>query len=190
MQHKWPTYEVAPEDSVYALGVVSINYARFERTNVWVLAAVASMTELQASVVCARTNSADRVKLIETFAPQTEWPPEALASIKHYLKAMNILIQSRNALIHSNMIRGTDNRAAIYSTTKQGKTHLFQATLEEIRRVADDLDAYFYYGMHLANKIAFDAHFGAAQPGTMVFHEWPTEIPLPIHIDPGQRPKA
>jgi hypothetical protein len=62
--------------------------------------------------------------------------------------------------------------------------------LEEIRRVADDLDAYFYYGMHLANKIAFDAHFGAVQPGTMVFHDWPAEIRLPIHIDPGQRPKA
>jgi len=32
IMEKWPRYEVAPEDSVYAVGVVSINYARFERT--------------------------------------------------------------------------------------------------------------------------------------------------------------
>ena len=185
----WPNYEVAPSDSVYALGVVSINYARFERTNVWVLAAVANMSELQASIICARTNAVDKVKLIETFISHTQWPPEALKSIEHYLKAMDILIKNRNVLIHSNMIRGTDNRAAIYNTTRQGKTNLFQATLKEIRQVADDLDAYFYYGLNLANKIASDIHFATVQSGMLVFHHWPEPLPLPVHIDPRQRPK-
>jgi hypothetical protein len=183
----WPNYEVAPPESVYALGVVSINYARFERTHVWVLAAVASLSETQASIICARTNATDKVKLIETFIPHTAWPPEALSSIKHYLKAMDVLIKNRNVLIHSNMIRGADNKAAIYSTTRQGNTNLFQATLEEIRKVADDLDAYFYYGMNLANKIASDIHSAAVQPGMIVFHNWPGPLPLPIHIDPKQR---
>ena len=129
---RWPTYEVAPDDSVYALGVVSINYARFERTHVWMLAAVANMKEDQAAIITARART-----IIETFFERREWPPETAAAIKHYLKAMGVLTQSRNVLIHSNMVRGTENRTAIYSLSKQGRHNLFQATLEEIRAVAD-----------------------------------------------------
>src|SRR2546423_9968547 len=109
MQLKWPAYEVAPEDSVFALGVVSINYARFERTHVWMLAAVANMREDQATIIAARTNASERARLIETFFERREWPPETAAAIKHYLKAMDVLIQSRNVLIHSNMVRGTES---------------------------------------------------------------------------------
>src|ERR1044071_6718589 len=97
---RWPAYEVAPEDSVYALGVVSINYARFERTHVWMLAAVANMKEDQAAIIVARTNASERAKLIETFFNRHEWPAEAAAAIKHYLKAMGVLVQNRNVLIH------------------------------------------------------------------------------------------
>jgi hypothetical protein len=78
MTEKWPSYEVAPEESVYALGVVSINYARFERTHVWMTAAVANMKEAHAAVICARTNASDRARLIETYLGQSEWPQEAL----------------------------------------------------------------------------------------------------------------
>jgi hypothetical protein len=184
---KWPRYEVASEESVNAVGVVSINYARFERTHVWMLAAVANMPEEHAAIISGRTNASDRVKLIETFLNRAKWPDEALTAIKHYLKAMDVLIRSRNVLIHSNMIRGTENRTAIYSITRQGKTNLFQATVEEIRQVADDLNTYFYFGLHLANYIATEIHHMARQEGMMVFSQWPDLPPLPIHIDPNQR---
>ena len=101
----WPNYRVAPADSVHALGVVSINYARFELTHVWMLASVANMQERQAAVVSARTNPSDRVRLIETFMSHREWPDEASTAIKHYLKAMSILTTNRNLLVHSNMVR-------------------------------------------------------------------------------------
>jgi hypothetical protein len=189
MQLKWPTYEVAPEDSVYALGVVSINYARFERTHVWMLAAVANMKEDQAAIITARTNASERVKLIETFFERREWPPEVAAAIKHYLKAMGVLIQSRNVLIHSNMVRGTENRTAIYSLSRQGRHTLFQATLEEIRAVADDLEAYFNFGHFLANYIATEIHEMAREAGKLAISHIPPPPALPIHIDRNQRPK-
>jgi hypothetical protein len=66
MELAWPQYEVAPPDTVFALGVVSINYARFERSNVWMIAAVMS----------ARTNATDRVKLIEAYLLQRKWPAD------------------------------------------------------------------------------------------------------------------
>jgi hypothetical protein len=189
MMERWPAYEVAPEDTVYAVGVVSINYARFERTHVWMLAAVANMREHQAAVIIARTNASERVKLIETFMQRGKWPDKALAAIRHYLRAMDVLIKNRNVLIHSNIIRGTENRAAIYSMTRQGTTNLFQATLGEVRQVADDLNTYFYFGLHLANCIATEIHHMAREAGMMIFHEWPEHPPLPIAIDPNQRSK-
>jgi hypothetical protein len=187
---RWPTYEVAPEDSVYALGVVSINYARFERTHVWMLAAVANMREDQATIIAARTNASERGRLIETFFGRREWPPETAAAIKHYLKAMDVLIQSRNVLIHSNMVRGTESRTAIYSLSKQGRHNLFQATLEEIRAVADGLETYFNFGLGLANYIATEIHHMAREAGMLVVSTVPGLPALPVHIDPSQRPRC
>ena len=189
MTLRWPTYEVAPEDSVYALGVVSINYTRFERTHVWMLAAVANMTEDQAAIITARTNASERAKLIETFFDRREWQSETAAAIKHYIKAMAVLIQSRNVLIHSNMVRGTENRTAIYSLSKQGRHSLFQATLEEIRAVADGLEIYFNFGLGLANYIAAETHHIAREAGMLVVSQIPSLPPFPVHINPNQRPK-
>jgi hypothetical protein len=189
MTLRWPIYEVAPEDSVYALGVVSINYARFERTHVWMLAAVANMAEDQAAIITARTSSSERAKLIETFFDRREWPSETATAIRHYLRAMGVLIQSRNVLIHSNMVRGTENRTAIYSLSKKGRHSVFQATLEEIRAVADGLETYFNFGLSLANYIATEIHDMAREAGMFVVSQVPALPPLPVHIDPNQRQK-
>jgi hypothetical protein len=179
---RWPHYEVAPDESLHALGVVSINYARFERTNVWMLAAVANMSEMQAATLTPRVNPADRVKVIETFLSRASLPDHIVARVKHYLAAMRILIENRNLLIHSNMIRGMDNDPAIYSTSRNGDITMFQGSLNLIRRVADDLNAYFYFGLQVANMIATE-HLGAPrQAGMMVFHEWPELPPLPPRL--------
>jgi hypothetical protein len=188
-EHKWPHYEVAPEESVYALGVASINYARFERTHVWMLCAITNMPEEQAVVFSSRGNPADRVKVMEIFLKHREWPEDALAAIKHYLKAMEILILNRNILVHSNMIRGPNDQAAMYSTSKQGSNNMFQSTLAEIRQVADDLNTYFYFGFELANYIAVEVRQMARTAGVLVVKDLPILPPMPVHIDPRQRKK-
>jgi len=103
---------------------------------------------------------------------------------------MDILIKNRNILIHSNVIRGTNNKAAIYSLTRQGTTNMFQSTLEEIRQVADDLNSYFDFGLQLANVIAIEIHHVARAAGMVAFREWPKLPPMPLHIDPSQRSKT
>jgi hypothetical protein len=68
----WPNYQVAHFDSVYALGVVNINFSRFELTHTWMLAAVANIQERQATVISARTNPGDRIKLVASFMSHRE----------------------------------------------------------------------------------------------------------------------
>jgi hypothetical protein len=190
MEHKWPTYEVAPDDSIHALGVVSINYARFERTNVWMLCAVANMSEEHASAIIPSVNTIDRIKLIKTFlGRKTDWPSDGLTAIRHYLKAMEILVANRNVLMHSNLIRGTENRTAVYSNGKRGQ-NLFQVELSEIRQVADDLNNYFYFGLNVSNVIATEIHLMARTEGMLAISQWPELLPLPVHIDPSQRKKS
>jgi hypothetical protein len=183
MELAWPQYEVAPPDTVFALGVVSINYARFERTNVWMIAAVANMREAHAAVMSARTNATDRVKLIEAYLLQSKWPADVETAIRHYMRAMGTLITNRNVLIHSNIVRGTQDRSAIYSVNRQGNTSLFQATVAEIRQVADDLNTYFYFGLSLANYIASEIHHMAREAGMMAISQLPQLPPLPVHIN-------
>lgn len=172
---------------VYAIGVVSVNYARFERTHTWMASAVANIPEDRAGIVMARINAADRIRLIETFVTQNNWPAEAAAAARHYIRAADILITNRNILIHSNIVRAGENRSAIYSLTRKGTTNLFQASAEEVRKVADDLNDYFDYGLALANYIATEIHHLARQTGMLVVSQLPEAPPLPFHIDPKRR---
>ncbi|SFP87483.1 hypothetical protein SAMN05216330_111105 [Bradyrhizobium sp. Ghvi] len=176
------SYRVAPFDSVHALGVVSINYARFELTHVWMLAAVGNMKERQAAVISARTNPSDRVKLIETFITHAEWSDEALAAIKHYLKAMGILTTNRNVLVHSNMVEAWKDQTAIYSISRKGTTNIIRSSLEEIRQVADDLNEYFDFGHMLSNYIASEVHRAALEAGMMVVSKVPPLPPMPFTL--------
>jgi hypothetical protein len=181
----WPNYAVAPSDSVFALGVVSINYARFERAVTWVFAAVSGMSEEYAAIIMARSNASDRAQLIRQMIAKPDWPKDASDSeiaidlIRHFLKAADILVKNRNFLVHSNMIHGTKDRAALYSTSKKGSTILVERTCDEIRQVADDLNTYFYFGLALANSIAVKVRHADLAAGVVVFHAWPEKPILP-----------
>jgi hypothetical protein len=75
-----------------------------------------------------------------------------------------------------------DNEPAIYSTSRNGDITMFQGSLELIRKVADDLNEYFNYGLQVANMIVTEHHHAAREAGMMVFHEWPALPPLPSRL--------
>lgn len=88
----WPTYQVAPTDSIFALGVVSINYARFERAVIWISAAVSGLPEEYATMFVARLNGVDRTKLIGQMLDKRNWPEDATDLVRHFIKATDILV--------------------------------------------------------------------------------------------------
>lgn len=182
MTEKWPTYEVATDDVVHALGVMNINYVRFERTHVWMLAATGNLTEPQALVFSSRVNPTERANFIELFSKGREWPEPVGSAIKHYIAAMRILTGNRNALIHGNIITSFRNEPAIFSLNRKGAMAMFQSSLGAIRRAADDAEAYFQFGLNLANYIACEIHMAAREAGMIVVHECPACPPLPQPI--------
>lgn len=177
----WPQYLVAPAESLFALGVVSVNYARFERSITWVFAAVTAQSEEYAAVIMARTNAVERGRLIRQFLDMANWSEEPLAEdlVVHFTQAADILTKNRNFLVHSNLVHAMDNRTGFYAMSKRGNLMQAEASLDEIRQVADDLNSYFYFGMKLANTVAVRIHKLDLEAGTVVFHTWPDKPPLP-----------
>jgi hypothetical protein len=183
MQHKWPTYEVASDDAIYALGVVSINYTRFERAQTWVMAAVGRLPEDEATKKINGMATAGRLKAINAYLSNCGMAELPKNHVKHFLSAMAILAENRNRLIHANIIRGLKGEPAIYRIDRKGMTTLTQGSINLFRTVADDLNAYFYYGLHIANMIfaEFQPEFKAA--GMIVYPDWPGFPPMPQKLD-------
>lgn len=183
-QEKWPAYEVADEAVVHALGVMNINYVRFERTHVWMLAATANVTEEQAAVFVSRINPNERAKLIDNFFKRREWPDPCPGAIRHYIGSMRTLTESRNTLIHGNIVTSFGSEPGVFSLNKSGFMTMFRSSLADIRQVADDLETYFQFGLSLANFIAAEIHQMARQAGMIVVHECPALPPSPRPIRP------
>lgn len=137
---EWPSYQVADNPVVYALGIMNINYVRFEATHVLMLSAVANITQNQAAVFVSRMNPSERANVIDIFFKKRKWPDEASGAIPHFVAAMRLLTDSRNMLIHGNIVDiGSTKQPGILSLNRQGLSTLFQSSLSSIRKVADDL---------------------------------------------------
>jgi|SRR5271166_1386279 len=182
MTEKWPAYQVADDAVVHALGVMNINYVRFERTHVWMLAATANLTEPQAIVFTSRINPNERATFIDMFFRRREWPEPVGQAIKHYISAMRTLTENRNTIIHGNVVTSFGSEPAIFSLNRQGVMTMFRSSLGTIRQAADDAETYFQFGLALANYIATEIHGAARQEGMIVVHDCPLCPPLPQQI--------
>lgn len=183
MIQKWPPYEVADEAVIHALGVMNINYVRFERTHVWMLAATGNMSEDQAAVVASRVNPGERANILDIFFKRRSWPDPAGDAIKHYVAAMRIITENRNSLIHGNIVTSFGSEPAFYSLNRNsGAMTVFQSTLATMRQAADETETYFRFGLTLANYIATEIHGAARAEGMLVVNSCPALPPMPLRV--------
>lgn len=187
MNDKWPTYELANEDVVHALGVMNINYVRFETTHVYMLSAVSNISTNQAAVFCARINPTERATILDRSFQMREWNDDAKAAIEVYIKGMRALTENRNALIHGNVVDmavGKTREPAIISMGRDGRTTVFKSSLPAIRQVADDLYSYSQFGSYLSSYLATEFSPIAREAGMMVVSQCPASPPIPQPIRP------
>jgi hypothetical protein len=190
MPEQWPSYKVADEASVHALGVMNINYVRFEATHVYMLAAVANMRQNQAAVFISRTNATERANVIKVFSNKREWPSEAAKGIDHYLKALRTLTENRNVLIHGNIVDIWETKSpSIITMDREGLTSVTQLSLLAIRQVADDLHAYGEFGYLLACYLASEFSHAAGESGMAAPSHSPPLPDLPKPVRPPQPKK-
>jgi hypothetical protein len=192
----WPSYAIGPHDSVFALGVASVNYARLEFAFGGVFGNVVGLTNAETWEKLPRIRSNERITRIRKALNERDWPQEAKEHIDYFIGAFKILVDNRNLLMHSNLISGVRDTIALYKYDLSGKTILAEVKPEELRRVADDMMTYFDYGLRLANVIAFKLLLGGSEGMTQLGFKvetraldvWPEKPPLPAKLEYRSRP--
>lgn len=150
----WPPYQTGPRDSIFALGVASVNYARLEFAMQAILGNVIGSL-LLSSIVMPKVGNDVRIKIARQMLPSTGWPKNIIGLVTDFLDAFDTLSENRNLLMHSNLVAGTQDQIALYKTNRAGDTILCQIPSNDLRQVADDLRAYFLFGIDLSNWISF-----------------------------------
>jgi hypothetical protein len=150
---KWPSYPIASHESVFAIGVVSVNYAGLEFalgsvfTNVLDLASDITWALLQ------KIGNDARIALLKQALRARDWPADLKECVTHFIKGFQILVKNRNQLMHSNILAGVEEQITLYKPTRTGKTFLTQISPADLRQVADDMMVYRDYGLAVANAI-------------------------------------
>lgn len=187
---RWPSYQTGPHDSIFALGVVSANYANFERAVTWMLAAIMWVPEELARIVQAQNGSATTFTLMDRMLVKRNWSREATELIHYFLAASRILTENRNRLMHSMVLDGAGDTTSLYSVSRKGEFQTIEVSAAEIRQVADDLVTYFNFALNLANWIAVEIHKADRHAGTIVVHTLPLMPPMPKSLSTGRSSAA
>jgi hypothetical protein len=124
----WPNYEVGPHKIVFAIGVVSINFARFERAITWMLAATTGCEEIEAETILRPLPPAERLRRLKTAIEKKRWPQVAHSLIDHFFDGAQVLVGNRNVLLHSNIIPDVNETARLFRTIER-KPHLSKSKL-------------------------------------------------------------
>ena len=185
MTPNWPMYLTGPHENMHALGVVSVNFANFERALTWVFAAVSQKPEKEARQIHARDGITNCIGKIEQSSRVRGWSGPPNEQVRHFITAARILVQNRNLLMHSVVVSDLNNNATLYKTHKKsGDTEMVRATTAQIRAVADDLHRYFSFARHLANCIAVKVDEADRKAGAVAQIDWTEPPPLPKALKP------
>jgi hypothetical protein len=148
----WPIYKIGHRDSIFALGVASINYTELESVIEFLFATVFEIGIDAARMILARIGNEASLALMEQQLEHAEWAPMVKDKFSHFVKAANICGTNRHELLHSELVWDLET-PILFKTTKRGRIHSAAPTLDELRGVADDIHALSAYGRSLGNAI-------------------------------------
>jgi len=186
----WPNYLPGPKDDIYALGVISLLYGQLESMFQLVFSAATRMDIDHTFAIFHRIPNNVRQDVLSNLMASGPLPDVLKDLVRHFASAFKICAENRHALMHSQS-GGThhnyeEERSGILLRrfTRSGKTEVSKATLKELRKVADDIEAYVLFGAAIASEIAI--HFRLIELGKPT-HKKPPPLcdkpPLPTAMN-------
>jgi hypothetical protein len=178
----WPSYQIGPHDTVFALGVASVNYGRLEFAFSRVFAAVFDLTDKLTRTKLPKLNNEKRIKYLTEGLRERDWPSDRKERIQHFVDAFEALVGNRNNLAHSSLTVFMEDPAALYKSDRNsGNTIATLVSLKALRQIADDMHIYFNYGMNITNCIGIEML--GLKPITGTIDNWPDKPPLPFKLE-------
>jgi hypothetical protein len=180
---KWPNYPTGPEDSIFALGVITSNYARLEFAVFGVFTSILGLEADVSSRLMYKTTPEMRDKLMREVLPTRDWPDQVKELVQHFIDAHKICYENRNKIAHSNLHSLSPDAIILSKTNRDGRTVLANPLLRELRQVADDMKVYFDYGLWLSNMINLEVLGLKPREGDRWYRSWPEKPRLPEPLE-------
>ena len=180
---EWPAYPVGPKDSIFVLGVVSVNYAQLELAVYGIFTAILGLEPEVGRGLMYKTTFEMRDKLMREMLPTRKWQPNVIDLVRHFIEAHKICYENRNKLAHSGLHHLRPDTIILIKAERSGKGTLANPTLAELRQVADDIKALFEYGLWLSNMINLELLGIKPLAGDVWYRSWPDKPPLPIPLE-------
>ena len=184
MSTSWPNYPIGPRDSVFAIGVASVNYAQLELAVQAMCAAILKTDNKFTGRLLAKIGPEMKDKIMREGLSECDWPTDAKELVSHFVDAHKICYDNRNKLIHSSALTqmtGNKVRTILHKTHRSGEPIFSYPTIDQLRKVADDMKTYFWIGLNVATLIRTEIHGIKPQEGD--FASWPHKPPLPILLE-------
>lgn len=190
---KWPPYIESTQESLHALGVISVVYNRLERALEALLGSTLKIGHEQVSVLFQKIQNDVRISIIQHAMKREEWPALLKDHVAYFLKAYRICAENRHGLMHSNvqMSPSADPRLVFFTKPSRSGDELISDLFStgQLRQIADELDALARFGIIVASAASLTWRrraIGEDADGTatMKWHETLLERPpLPSELD-------
>jgi hypothetical protein len=185
---EWPAYPVGPKDSIFALGVVSVNYARLEFAVYGMFTSILGLEPEVGRKLMYKTTPEMRDRLMRETLPTRQWASNVVELAQHFICAHKICYENRNKLAHSSLHAMSPDAIILVKAGRDGKGTLANPMLAEFQKVADDMHIYFEFGLWLSNMISSEilganSKLSLIRPGDRAYSTWPGKPPLPIPLE-------
>jgi hypothetical protein len=151
---RWPIYHDAPPEATFALGVISAGYGRLEFAFGLFFATAIGVSGTFTSILFPKINNDVRIALIEEAVSRMIYTQEILDSIGYFIKGYRTLVFNRNMLMHSQIYSmGSADVSILLKTQRDGRKVGCRVKVTDLRRIADDMEAFRNYGEGVANHI-------------------------------------
>lgn len=180
---EWPSYKVGPKDSIFALGIVSVNYALLEFAVLGMFSVVLGLEDELAPRLMFKASAEMRDRLMREMPPTRAWPDNVKDLTQHFIDAHKVCYENRNKLIHSNLLAMTADAIILAKMGRDGQATLSNPLLSELQGVADDMKRFFDYGTQLASMIRTDVLGIKPKAGDAWYRSWPEKPPQPTPLE-------
>lgn len=177
----WPAYETGSQDIVHAMGVVSLNFNNLE----WILQLTCLFWGRNPHPVTGflfeKLSGPNRTEFVKKIAEFGIPEDHYRASTTAFAEGFDECAHNRNILMHSQLTGRTQEPSKITASkrTRSGGLQTFHFTADEIRRVADEIHAWYLFG-NLTIMHAMDSQHGGPK------FALPVRPPKPIRLEPQQ----
>lgn len=184
---------MGPRDTIFALGVLALNYNRLEVAFRTLFAAVTETSMQQTTFLFPKIGNDVRLKLIAQSLGVRKLDDNITDRVKHFCSAFDTMAENRHSVMHSLNLGyaaelAGDNRTALhlYKTARSGEVWECFATLDEVRQAADDMQTYTNFCMSLSANVPCQFRLPHMRhPGDGFYHSWPLpdKPPLPAALN-------